>query len=183
MHRDLRVVSTGLDTEITVGPLRIELVRGEAGQSLQCCGLPVSEPEPTLALLAKQRRTKAERDGQAGGEQADRLPRVVGWCRVRARSRPEFPSREPLRHSCGGGGPVLEELYQLRAGISDHVKCREVQSILDRSDDASLMFAVEGISTGTGQCRLCRRGLLGSQRETPGSAGGQPRKTGTCGAE
>ena len=65
MHGDLRVISTRLDAQVAVGPLRVELVGGEVGQSLQRSGLPVGEPEPILALLAEQCRTKPEGDGQA----------------------------------------------------------------------------------------------------------------------
>ena len=61
MHGDLRVVSTGLDAQVAVGPQRVELVGGEVGQSLQRGGLPISEPEPTLALRAEQCRTETRR--------------------------------------------------------------------------------------------------------------------------
>ena len=60
---------------------------------------------------------------------------------------PSLPGTEALCHSCGGGGPVFEELHQLLAGICDHVKGGEVQSILDRGEDARLMLAVERIGT------------------------------------
>jgi len=48
-----------------IGSLRVELVGGEVGESLQRIGLPVSKPEPNLAFLAEQCRTKAEGDDQA----------------------------------------------------------------------------------------------------------------------
>jgi hypothetical protein len=62
MHGNLRVVSTGLDTQVAVGSLRVELVGREVGEALQCGGPPVSEPEPALDLGAEQRRTKSEGD-------------------------------------------------------------------------------------------------------------------------
>src|SRR5687768_3169173 len=167
MHSDLWVVGTSLDAQIAIGPFGIELVGGEVRQSLQRIGLPVGEPKPTLAVLAEQRRTKPEGDRQPCRRQTDGLASVVRWCRVRARSRSGFSGTQALRHACCGGGPVLEELHQFLAGVRDHIKGSEVQSILDRGEDARLMLAVEGIGARSWQVRR-RCGLLASQRKTTG---------------
>ena len=183
MYGDLRVVSTCLDAQIAVGFQRVELVGGEVWEALQGGGLQVAEPESILALLAKQCRTKTEGDGQPCGRQADGLAGVVGGSPVRAGRRSELPGTETLRHACGGDGPVLEELHQLRTGIGDHVKCGEVQSILHRSENARLMLPVEGIGTRSRRLRLARSCLLAPQRESTCGAGSQPGQASSRGAE
>ena len=135
MYGDLRVVSTCLDAQITVGSLRVELVGGEVRQALQLRPAAGRESETILAVLAEQCRTETEGDRQPCWRQADGLAGVVRGAPY-GPGRPELPSTVTQRHACGGDGPVLEELHQLRTGISDHIKCGEVQSILYRSENA-----------------------------------------------
>jgi hypothetical protein len=171
MHGNLRVVSTGLNAEVAIGSLRVELLGREVRQSLQRIGLPVSESEAILSLLAEQRRTKPEGDGKTCWGKADGLSGVVRRCPVRTRGRPNFAGAEALCHACGGDGPVFEELHQLLPRVGDHVKGGEVQSILDRGEDARLLLAVEGIGTRAWPLS-CRSGLL-VERKSAGSTCGQ----------
>jgi hypothetical protein len=73
MHGNLRVVGAGLNAEVAIGFLRVELLGRQVRQSLQRIGLPVSESEAILSLLAEQRRTKPEGDGKTCGGKADGL--------------------------------------------------------------------------------------------------------------
>jgi hypothetical protein len=63
VHGDLRVVSTGLNAEIAIRALRVELLGRKVGQSLQCIGLPASKPKTSFAVLPEERRTKPKGDG------------------------------------------------------------------------------------------------------------------------
>ena len=95
VHRHLRIVGTGLDAEVAVGPGRIEVVGREVRQPSQRRRLPTGEPEPVLAAAAEQARAEAEGDRQAGRRQPDRLAGVVGRRVVRARGRPDLAGVRP----------------------------------------------------------------------------------------
>jgi hypothetical protein len=139
-----------------IGSLRVGLVGGEVGESLQRIGLPVSKPEPNLAFLAEQCRTKPERDHQA-------LSGVGRWHR---RCRPAVPravmksARAPRqrgpRHSCGDGGPVLEELHQSARELVVTSKAAKCNRSWTGVRMPGLMLAVEGI--GARPWRLRRSG-------------------------
>ncbi len=111
MYGDLRVISTCLDAQITIGFQRVELVGGEVRQALQRGWPQLAEPKAILGRLSKQCRAKAERNGQASRRQADGLAGVVGWSSVRTGCRSKLPSTETLCHPCRGSGPVFEELH------------------------------------------------------------------------
>jgi hypothetical protein len=83
VYRHLRIVGTGLDAEVTVGPVRIEVVGREVRQPSQGRRLPTGEPERVLAAAAKQARAEAEGDREPGRRQPDRLAGVVGRGAVR----------------------------------------------------------------------------------------------------
>lgn len=134
-----------------------------------------------------RRQTVAGRACRRGNEGVAAGHRVAGRpvrtdCGIRARRRPELAGSETLCHAGGSGGPVLEELHQLLAGVCGHVEGCEVQSILNRSNDACLMLTIEGIGTRAYQLR-CRSVLFAAQRKSTGSSCRQSSETGSRGAK
>ena len=73
MKRHLRIVGAGLDRQIAAGRLRRQLVAVEPRQVDQRLWPRAGEAVTILAVLDEQPRAEAERDGQPGGRQTERL--------------------------------------------------------------------------------------------------------------
>ncbi len=174
MHRDLRVVGAGLDAEIPVGLVRVQIVGRKVRQTPQGGGLPAREAEAILARLPEQAGTETEGDRQAGRRQTDGLAGVVGRRAVGTRGRSEVPGAQALGHPRGRDGPVLQQLDQLVARARGDVERGEVQPILRRCDDPGLVGAVERVRGGRGSGLGRRRRLLrgGESAGRPGRDAG-----------
>src|SRR5581483_5138527 len=130
---DLRVVGAGLDGEIAVRPLGLELVAGKARERTQ--GLRTREAE-----ALEERGAEAERQRQARGTQAD--------CLAGVDRRAERVGR--LAHALAGahpGGrvrPGPEQFAELRRPRVENVERGEVEALLRRRRDPRLVLPVKG---------------------------------------
>ena len=147
------------------------LSAGKCGSSSQRRGLPGASPKRSFPSVAEQARSEAEGDGQSGRRQPDGLAGVV---------RRRFPAPEGAGlagllapgHLLGGGGPGLQQLDQLLAGLGGDVERREVQAVLRRRGDAGLVLAAERVRRD--RRRRLRRGAARrpADREHAGHPGG-----------
>ncbi len=162
MHGHLRVVAAGLDAEVAARGLRDERLAGEARQVDERGGAAVGDAEAVDAVGGReQRRAEAERDGEAGGRQVERLARVVGRGVVRSVDRSERARGSARRHARGRGAPVLEERDEARAVDVGDVERGEVQAVLGGRRDPGLVRAVERVRGAARGLARAREGAIG----------------------
>jgi hypothetical protein len=166
VHGHLGVVGAGLDAEVAVGALRVQLVSGEVRQPDQGLGSTALDPEPVGAVLFEERGAEAEREGQAGRGQTDGLARVIRRRVVVTRRGPVLARTLALGHPGRGRRPLLEQRHEVLARVGDDVEGGEVQPVLHGGDDPGLVLPVERVAQRTG--RHTARGLgVTSLRQHP----------------
>ena len=171
VERHDRVVGAGLDAQVAVAALRIEVRRwqvrqvGERGRTL------AGEPEP----LVEQARAEPERDGQVCGRRAVRLAGVGRWrgrivdvARHRLAGRHRRRRLGPRLEQRDQGGPALGD-----GAVRDEVVGRERQPCRRRRGDAGLVRAVE---RDHGPLALTAAGAVARSRRLSGAGGGDPRE-------
>ncbi len=146
VHRDLRVVGAGLDAQVAVGAVDVDVVAREVRELLERLRAPVGQAEPVVAVLVdEQGRPEPEGQGEPRRGQADRLAGVVGRQVVGALDRPDRAGVPALRHPLGGQRPRLQQLDEVLPGGGGDVERREVEPVLGLRGDAGLVLPAEGV--------------------------------------
>ncbi len=141
VHGHLGVVGAGLDAQVPVAALRVEVVGREVRELAELGRLAFGEAEAVLAVLLEEGRAEPEGQGQAGGAQSEGLPGVGR--RGVVRRDDGLADRAAGRHLACCLGPALQHRDQLLAGVGGDVERGEVQPVLGGSGDPGLVGAVE----------------------------------------
>jgi hypothetical protein len=136
VERDLRIVGAGLDAEISVRLVRVELVEREVRDVGQ-----LGRPLRRQADLVEQRGAEPERQRQARRGEPGRLAGVG--------RRPSGIFVRRAQRLAGDQGrrrrrPRSQQVVEVALARTDEVERREAQVGLLRGEDACLVGAMEG---------------------------------------
>lgn len=142
MHGDLWIVGACLDAQVAAYKRLVEHVASEVWEVGELIRPARRKPEAVHPVLGEQGGAKAKRDREPRRRQAERFARVVRRRLICAPNR-AVTELGAGHEALGGLCPVLEERDDVVARRRGEVEGREVQSILLRRDDATLVVAAK----------------------------------------
>ena len=105
------------------------------------------KPEAIAERPVKQRRSETKRDGEPSGFQIKRFAsvlrgKVIGT--IHCTGKPNWPA---CHHRFGRNSPFLQQCNKFRFTGGGHIESSEVEPVLGRSYDATLVLTVKVMRT------------------------------------